>query len=198
MAQPLGGTEQGVVVRRNAAKNGIGKVNAAVVKAVGSPPIQGVVGSQQIQRSIVAGGISAFYKAKTVVKDFHSAFVFFICPEGAGEAVNQSRQTGSDTACGWNQRRNCFPVGNDTGFNPLRIIGADLLTASLSSDNFCAELAIHILGRIGVVSDIQCRVLSPLLGNEKSLTRGLVRLGEYGIVICCYHAGACASRHPTA
>ena len=28
--------------------------------------------------------------------------------------------------------------------------------------------------------------------------RGLVRLGEYGIVICCYHADACASRHPTA
>ena len=62
MAQPLCGIKQGVVVRRNAAKNGIGKVNAAVVKAVGCPPIQGVVGSQQIQRSIVAGGISAFYK----------------------------------------------------------------------------------------------------------------------------------------
>ena len=138
MAQPLGGTEQGVVVRRNAAKNGIGKVNAAVVKAVGSPPIQGVVGSQQIQRSIVAGGISAFYKAKTVVKDFHSGFVFLICPEGAGEAVNQSRQTGSDTAYGWNQRRNCFPVGNNTGFNPLRIIGTEVLSASISSKMLCA------------------------------------------------------------
>lgn len=54
------------------------------------------------EHRIVAGGISAFYKAKTVVKDFHSGFVFFICPEGAGETVNQSRQTGSDTACGWN------------------------------------------------------------------------------------------------
>ena len=138
MAQPLGGTEQGVVVRRNAAKNGIGKVNAAVVKAVGCPPLQSVVGSQQIQRSIVAGGVSAFYKAQTVTKDLHSGFVLFICPEGAGEAVNQSGQTASDTACGWNQRRNCFPVGNDTGFNPLRIIGADLLTASISSKMLCA------------------------------------------------------------
>lgn len=128
----------------------------------------------------------------------HFYFVLFICPEEAGKTVNQSGQTVSDTACGWNQRKNCFCVGNDTGFNPLRIIGADFLTALLSSDNFCAELAIHILGRIGVVSDIQCRVLSPLLGNEKSLTRGLVRLGEYGIVICCYPAGACASRRPTA
>lgn len=138
MAQPLGGTEQGVVVRRNAAKNGIGKVNAAVVKAVGCPPIQGVVGSQQIQRSIVAGGISAFYKAKSVVKDFHSGFVFFICPEGAGKTVNQSGQTGANTACGWNQRRNCFPVENDTGFDPLRIIGTEVLSASISSKMLCA------------------------------------------------------------
>ena len=185
-------------MRRNAAKNGIGKVNAAMVKAVGCPPIQGIVGGQKVQGCVIAGGVSALDVAQSVIKDLHPGFVLLICPEGAGETVNQSGQTGSDTACGWNQRRNCFPVGNDTGFKPLRIIGADFLTASLSSDNFCAELAIHILGRIGVVSDIQCRVLSPLLGNEKSLTRGLVRLGGYGIVICCYHAGACASMHPTA
>lgn len=30
--QPIGGTEQGVVVRRNAVKDGIGKVNTAVEK----------------------------------------------------------------------------------------------------------------------------------------------------------------------
>ena len=176
----------------------IGKVNAAVVKTVGCPPIQGIVGGQKVQDCVIAGSVSAFEVAQTVMKDLHSGFVLFICPEGAGKTVNQSGQTVSDTACGWNQRKNCFCVGNDTGFNPLRIIGADFLTALLSSDNFCAELAIHILGRIGVVSDIQCRVLSPLLGNEKNLTRGLVRLGEYGIVICCYPAGACASRRPTA
>ena len=131
------------------------------------------------------------------MKDLHSGFVLFICPEGAGKTVNQSGQTVSDTAYGWNQRKDCFCVGNDTGFNPLRIIGADLLTASISSVMLCAELAIHILGRIGVVSDIQCRVLSPLLGNEKSRT-DVVRLGGYSVVICCYHAGACASMHPTA
>ena len=184
--------------RRNAAKNGKGKVNAAVVKTVGCPPVQGIVGGQKIQGCVIAGGVSALDVAQSVIKDLHPGFVLPICPERAGKAVNQSGQTVSDTACGWNQRKNCFCVGNDTGFNPLRIIGADFLTASLSSDNFCAELAIHILGRIGVVSDIQCRVLSPLLGNEKSLTRGLVRLGEYGIVICCYHADACASMRPTA
>ena len=153
---------------------------------------------QKVQDCVIAGCVFAFDVAQTVVKDLHSGFVLFACPEGAGETVNQAGQTGPDAACGWNQRKNCFCVVNDTGFNPLCIIGADLLTASFASDNFCAELAIHILGRIGVVSDIQCRVLSPLLGNEKSLTRGLVRLGEYGIVICCYPAGACASRRPTA
>lgn len=164
MAQPLSGTEQGVVVRRNTAKNGIGKVNAAVVKAVGCPPIQGVVGGQKVQGCVIVGGVSAFNKAKTVVKDFHSGFVLFICPEGAGKTVNQSGQTVSDTACGWNQRKDCFCVGNDTGFNPLRIIGADLLTASFSSDNFCAELAIHIFGRIGVVflAMFLCGVLLPI------------------------------------
>ena len=138
MAQPLGSTEQGIVVRRNAAKNGIGKVDAAATEAVGSPPIQGVVGGQQIQRGIVAGGVSAFYKAQTVIKDLHSGFVFLICPEGTGKTVNQSRQTGANTACGWNQRRNCFPVGNNTGFNPLRIIGTEVLSASISSKMLCA------------------------------------------------------------
>ena len=67
MAQPLGGTEQGVVVRRNAAKNGIGKVNAAVVKAVGCPPIQGIVGGQKVQGCVIAGGVSAFDVAQTVI-----------------------------------------------------------------------------------------------------------------------------------
>ena len=169
-----------------------------MVKTVGCPPVQGIVGGQKIQGCVIAGGVSALDVAQSVIKDLHPGFVLFICPEGAGKTVNQSGQTVSDTACGWNQRKNCFCVGNDTGFNPLRIIGTEVLSASISSKMLCAELAIHILGRIGVVSDIQCGVLSPLLGNEKSLTRGLVRLREYGIVICCYHADACASRHPTA
>ena len=34
--------------------------------------------------------------------------------------------------------------------------------------------------------------------QSATLEKGLVRLGEYGIVICCYPAGACASRPPTA
>ena len=40
-----------------------------------------------------------------------------------------------------------------TGFNPLRKIGA--------------ELAIHILGSMGVLWDIQCGIISPLLGIGK-------------------------------
>ena len=100
MAQPLSGTEQGVVVRRNAAKNGIGKVNAAGVKTVGCPPIQGIVGGQKVQDCLIAGSVSAFEVAQKVIKDIHSGFVLFICPEGAGKTVNQSGQTVSDTACG--------------------------------------------------------------------------------------------------
>ena len=60
MAQPLGGIKQGVVVRRNAANNGIGKVNAAMVKTVGCPSVQSIIGGQELQGCVIAGGVSAF------------------------------------------------------------------------------------------------------------------------------------------
>ena len=109
-----------------------------VVKTVGCPPVQGIVGGQKIQGCVIAGGVSALDVAQSVIKDLHPGFVLFICPEGAGKTVNQSGQTVSDTACGWNQRRNCFSVGNNTGFNPLRIIGTEVLSASISSKMLCA------------------------------------------------------------
>lgn len=38
---------------------------------------------------------------------------FSICPKIAGKAVNQSRQTVADAACGRDQRKNGFSIGDD-------------------------------------------------------------------------------------